>query len=131
MTRFLWNALFTTTLWTAALPAADFFPLQPGNQWTYAMGEQRFTVQVGPAAQLGDRTYYVLSGYVDQTVMARYEAGQLFYWDADAGREVLLTSMLPGDSWRAPVRMCDLTGEARKGGEVHYRPGTCADVGLD
>ena len=50
--------------------AAEFFPLETGNTWTYrnAVTNTQFTVRVGLPFQSFDRVYYQLRGYTPEPV---------------------------------------------------------------
>ena len=140
--RSLTLALFLT----ATLSAANFFPLQNGNTWTYRAGKLPglLTVQVGAPATMNDRTYFPVTGYAEKRVLVRYDGDQLFYLDEESGREVLLTSFLPGAAWTAPLRQCQQTGEAQaqrvttdgpagrfeNAVEIRYLTSNCADAGV-
>ena len=61
---------------SGAVCAAEFLPLQDGNSWTYraADGSHQFTIRAGTPVIIGERTWYPLTGYAQQRVLARYEA---------------------------------------------------------
>jgi hypothetical protein len=123
---------------SASMFAADLFPLQEGNNWTYR--EPRtggtFTVEVGAPVALNDQTYYPLTGYVPRQVLARLDdQSRLVYADPDSGQEAVLTYFTPLDGggwWDAPLRMCGEKAQAQdKDGlvELQYQILTCADAG--
>lgn len=133
----------------AAMPAADFLPLEPGNSWTYrsAHGSDTFTVWVGTTpAVIGGQVYYRLTGYVKEPVWARVVDDTLYYRDEERDREFLLTAFTPGDgAWfEAPLRVCSQEGQAFRSKEryrgpagergpalvVKYRSFSCADAGV-
>ncbi len=130
------------------LNAADYFPLEPGNSWTYQRtgGIDTFTVSVGlQGAQLGGNTYFRLTGYVSQPLWVRATNDGLYYWDEDAGVEVLLTSFEIGNFWgNAPFRPCEQESQAARQKDPYagpagtfsdalgltYRAFQCADAGV-
>lgn len=128
-----------------ALSAADYFPLQNGNSWTYraAGGTAQFTIRVGTPALVDGEIWYSLSGYVPQRLLVRYEGDRLLYLDDQDGQPRQLTSFQPGASWKAPLRQCAETGEAQSKPaaysgptgpidnalEIRYTTSTCADAG--
>jgi hypothetical protein len=128
-------------LGAAVLPAANYFPLQNGNSWTYRVAgtQQQFTVQVGAPVKMEGRDWFPLSGYTPQRVWVRYEGDRLIYLDESTNAESTLTSFLPGDTWPAPKRTCRQSGEAQgtrakyNGGEtaleIRYQTFDCADAG--
>jgi hypothetical protein len=78
--------------------AADYFPLQAGNRWTYrnARTGGSFTVEVGPAVVINERVYYGLRGYAAGDLLVRFnEQKDLVQVDQETGNEVTLTSFLP------------------------------------
>jgi len=129
--------------------AAEFFPLETGNTWTYrdAVTNTQFTVRVGLPFQISDQIYYQLRGYTPAPVLVRInELKQLVEYDQEMGVEKILTSFEPFDRgmWIAPERECPeqvgLTHEKRVTHEgpagtfndvleVTYKMIGCADVG--
>ena len=128
-------------LGAAILPAANFFPLQNGNSWSYRVAgtQQQFTVQVGAPVTMDGRDWFPLTGYTPRRLWVRYEGDRLIYLDESTNAEAMLTSFLPGDTWPAPMRTCRQSGEAQgtrakySGGddalEIRYRTYECADAG--
>ncbi|HEY1336278.1 MAG TPA: BsuPI-related putative proteinase inhibitor [Bryobacteraceae bacterium] len=129
--------------------AADLFPLQTGNSWTYrdAKFGAEFTVSVGASVTAGNKTYYSLSGYVEGAVPVRLaDNGDLVYLDTASGSEKLLTSFAQVDGawWDAPLRVCTEQGQTSPKRVTHdgpagpiagvldiaYRVVGCADVGV-
>lgn len=128
-------------LGSGLLQAANFFPLQNGNSWTYRIAgtQQEFTVQVGAPVTMEGRDWFPLTGYTPQRVWVRYEGDRLTYLDESSATESVLTSFLPGNNWPAPMRQCRQSGEAQgtrakyAGGdgalEIRYATFECADAG--
>ena len=127
-------------LGAAVLPAANYFPLQNGNSWTYRVTgtQQQFTVQVGAPVTMEGRDWFPLTGYTPQRVWVRYEGDRLIYLDESSATEAALTSFLPGNTWRAPMRVCRQSGEAQgtrskydsgDALEIRYQTFDCADAG--
>jgi hypothetical protein len=130
--------------------AADYFPLQQGNTWTYQNNRtgQSLTVSVGSPVVLNERVYHMLRGYLEQPLLVRInERKDLVQVDEETGREQTLTSFAPLDYtwWEAPSRICPQEGQTleRRGVhdgpagpvqevlEIKYRIFGCADVGTD
>jgi hypothetical protein len=128
---------FIAALLGSCLFGADLFPLQEGNTWTFREGTTgaSFTIAAGaPVAQNG-QTYYPLTGYVGQQVLARMDdQGRLVYFDPDSGQEAVLTYFAPLDGgawWDAPMRMCGEQAQAlgkHRVVELQYKA-QCADAG--
>jgi hypothetical protein len=128
---------------------ADLFPLQQGSSWTYREKSTggTFTVEVGAAVTLNDKTYFPLTGYVPQQVLVRLDdQKRLVYADPDSGQEATLTYFTPPSGsgwWDAPLRTCAEQAQVlQKRGthdgtmgvvtgviELQYRSRTCADSG--
>jgi len=127
------------------LQAAELFPLQEGNLWTYrgATSGEGITISVGTPFIIGGNVYHVLRGYTPLPVFARYnDRNELVYRDEEQDREVLLTAFAPtGDQWwNAPARACAQEGSAAPDRvayqgpagripdvtEVTFRPVACA-----
>ncbi len=135
-------------LFLSSLLAADYFPLEPGNSWTYQRtgGMDTFTISVGlQGAQIGGNTYYRLTGYVSQPLWVRATNNGLFYRNEDAETDALLTSFEIGNFWGiAPFRPCEQASQAARtktpytgpAGEfsgalgLTYRAFQCADAGV-
>lgn len=130
--------------------AAEFFPLETGNTWTYrnAVTNTQFTVRVGLPFQLFDRVYYQLRGYTPEPVFVRFDdRKELVTVDQETGVERILTSFVPFEfgNWDAPSRECpeQLGRTHEKRGshdgpagrfndvlEIDYRIIGCADIGV-
>lgn len=142
------QSLAALTMLSASMPAADYFPLQPGNTWMYRNNATAaaFTVRVSTPAVIGGKVYYALQGYVGSTVMARLnEFNTLVFIDNDTNQErplVGFTPMMAG--WLdAPYRPCEQesqtqerrnaysgpAGEFRDVLAVRFRSLNCADAG--
>jgi len=148
--KLLKTIIVAVGLHSCALFAADFFPLQEGNTWTYRepVTGQSFNVRVGQLVTIADHVYYDLIGYTDTDLLVRIEEtfGALVYWDGLRNQEFLLTSFeqFEGGHWLAPFRPCpmqDGQGQLKLGNhdgpagpivgvlEIQYRAIGCADVG--
>ena len=142
------------TLAALALPlvsAADFFPLETGNTWTYRnrVSGSSFTVRVSLPFHIGGKVYYSLQGYIASNVLVRFDEQQnaLIYLDPDTLQERPLVSYAPFESgWLdAPYRPCEQesqtqerrvnysgrAGEFRDSLVVRYRAYSCADAGTE
>ncbi|MEI9812013.1 MAG: hypothetical protein WDO18_04775 [Acidobacteriota bacterium] len=131
-----------------AVQAADFFPLAPGNNWTYQDAKTGATLKVEVAltqVMAGDHVYHVLKGYTPAPKWIRVnEYGNLVYFDSDLEQEFMLTSfeVVPGGWFEAHGRQCPEQGQAQDKRAIHdgpagswnaleiqYRPYACADAG--
>jgi hypothetical protein len=138
----------TTTLAVASLSAANYFPLETGNTWTYRnnVTGQTFTVRVSLPVMVNDTVYYTLQGYVGSNIMVRVdEHDTLVYVDNETNQERPLISFVPfeGGWWNAPYRACEQesqtqekrgaydgpAGEFREVLNVRFRSFDCADAG--
>jgi len=131
--------------------AADWLPLQTGNEWRYRHAEsgQEFTIRVGDPVWLRDeRLYYSLTGYTgDKRLVRRNPDGDLVYLDEDSGQDRYLTLFQPFGKiwWNAPGRGCEQEGQTQDANSTHdgpagpfhdaldirYRSFGCADTGVD
>jgi len=140
--------LLALLLPAAAAFAADVFPLQTGNEWTYrnlSTGDS-FTVRVGAPLAANDQVYHRLNGYADRALWVRaLKDGTLVYLDEEAGAERVLTSFEENAGWaEAPFRPCDqesrlmeppaphlgLAGWFASPRRLEYRSSGCADAGV-
>jgi len=132
----------------STLYAADYFPLAAGNRWTYrdSVRGGSFTVEVGASRMVNNHVYYTLSGFTPAQLLVRHnEFGDLVYWDAKLGMDLLVSSfeIVPGAHFKARQRQCpDEDGQVQEKPGVHNGPAgpwsaleityitfTCADVG--
>jgi hypothetical protein len=85
----------------AILPAAStYFPIQQGNEWTYrdSVTATTFKIQVGIAVMHHGNPYYRVTGYAPGPLYLRSAAdGNVYFFDDDNDREILLTSFEPVD----------------------------------
>lgn len=76
-----------------ALLAADWFPLETGNQWVYkGTGGVKLSprvVCVGEAREFGGHSYYAVTGLLSGGAWLRTEGGRVLAWDEAAGGEAL------------------------------------------
>jgi hypothetical protein len=111
----------------SALPAANFFPLEPGNTWTYRnrlLGDG-FTVRIGPPAVINGNIYYALQGYVGSDLMVRVDDhDNLVYLDNLTNDERILVWFGPADgrSWFAPYRTCDQESQTQEKRNTYNGP---------
>jgi hypothetical protein len=146
------TALLWTVLCAAAgsLPAADFFPLQQGNEWLYeesATGA-RFQIRVGSPVLILGNVYHQLHGYTERPLLVRRgDNGALYARDEENDRDVLLASFEPleGGWFEAPYRPCEQSGQVQDRRTVYegpagrfasalhvrYRSLGCADAGIE
>jgi hypothetical protein len=148
MNRFLIITAFVTIAGASQLQAAEYMPLATGNNWTYqntAIGAS-FTVSVGAKQDVNGQSYYTLTGYTNSQLLVRNDQfGNLFYWDANRGMDLLLTSfeIAPGDYFVARDRPCsDSAGQVAEKPVTHDGPAGswqalqinyqnfCADLGV-
>jgi len=111
----------------ASLPAANFFPLEPGNTWTYRnrlLGDG-FTVRVGLPAVINGNVYYALQGYAGSDLMVRIDDhDNLVYLDNATNDERTLLWFGPADgrSWFAPYRTCDQESQTQEKRNTYNGP---------
>lgn len=129
--------------------AADFFPIDPGNSWTYreAKTGETFSIRVGVPYLINNTVYYPLTGYATKQLLVRTQMnGDLVYLDEERGQEFPLTAFSVSAPlwWQAPYRACDQEGQAlairsehqgpigtlRDVLDVKYRTFSCADAGV-
>src|SRR3954451_915892 len=128
------RALALGLLYASSLFAADFFPLQVGNTWTYreAVTGQELTIRVGTPVFTNGNVYYSLTGYTDNRLLVRLNDYQnLVYLQEDTGTDTLLASFEPfeGGMWVAWFRPCDSVAKTRVQRVVHDGPaGPIRDV---
>ena len=132
--------------------AGNYMPIAPGNNWHYrsSMSGETLVVQVGQVGyMMGGQVYYKLRGYTPQELFVRAsESGDLYYFDEELDRELLLTSFQPTSNFwfHAPQRICeqefqpqlkrvDYQGPAGSYNNsallLHYRSFACADAGVE
>lgn len=127
-------ATFFATAGVTSVWAADFFPLETGNYWTYRNNPtgMTFTVRVGVPYVVNDKVYYALQGYVDSTVLVRVnERNNLVYVDNETNEERVLVSFAPfeGGWWHAPHRPCEQESQTQERRVEYNGPaGTFRDV---
>ncbi|HNY39567.1 MAG TPA: BsuPI-related putative proteinase inhibitor [Bryobacteraceae bacterium] len=142
--------LATLFLCASAAFAADYFPLQLGNYWTYKdlSTGQTFTVRVGTPLSMRDgRVFSRIDGYVDHDLWVRVdETGNLLHLDEETGAEYPLTAFeVAAPAWAAaPFRGCEQESQRVAKPEPHvgpagvftdtvtlkYRGFSCADTGI-
>jgi hypothetical protein len=150
MKNLLSGVLALTLLSASSLFAAEFFPLQVGNTWTYreTTTGQEFKVRVGTPVFTNGQVYYSLSGYTNNRLLVRKNQYQnLVYLQEETGTDLLLASFEPfeGGSWIAWLRPCESdaithvkrvvhdgpAGPIQDVLDVQYRNFGCADAGLN
>lgn len=136
----------------SAAQAADFFPLSPGNRWTYrAASGETFEITVGfnPIVTIGGLIYHKVTGYATQPLYLRRGDNDVIYWlNQEFDREEILTNFrpLPGAFYTTVIfAPCDQDAQAQErpvvfegdGGvfadarEIRYRVLDCADTGVE
>jgi hypothetical protein len=146
------NITIAVLLAASAANAADFFPLSPGNRWTYrADSGETFDITVGlnPIVTVGGFVYHKVSGYASQPLYVRRGDDGVVYWlNQDEGREEILTNFQPfsGGFYTTPISApCEQDAQAQErpvvfegaGGvfpdarEIRYRIYGCADTGIE
>jgi hypothetical protein len=132
------------------LLAADFFPLENGNSWTYRepRSGREFTIRVTTPEMHNNHVYYSLHGYGATRLVVRLDdSGRLLHWDDELARDVPIISFQPfeGGWWHAPYRACPQDGQTRQQRVLHdgpagpipaaldirYRTTSCADTGIE
>lgn len=73
--------------------AADWLPLQTGNQWVYRGSGTRQTeplvLRVGESREFGGNTYFQLIGLREGSFWLRNEADRVVRWNEDANKDAL------------------------------------------
>jgi hypothetical protein len=136
---------------TSTAQAADFFPLFPGNRWTYqAAGAGAFEITVGlNPIMTGGLIYHKVTGYATQPLFVRRGDNGVLYWlNEEFGREEILTDFRPlaGAFYTTPISApCDQDAQAQErpvafegaggvfpdGRAIRYRVLDCADTGVE
>lgn len=146
------NIAIAALLAASAAQAADFFPLSPGNHWTYqsASGETfEITVGLSPIVTSGGLIYHKVTGYATQPLYLRRGDNGVIYWlNQDFDREEILTDFRPlsGAFYNTVISApCDQDAQAEErpvefegaGGvfpearAIRYRILDCADTGVE
>jgi len=141
---------FTLLLFLSpAARAADFFPLNPGNSWTYrADTGETFQITVGfsPIVLMDGRVYHRVNGYATRGLFVRKAEDHLLYWNDEAEQDAILTDFRPfsGGFYTTPIsEPCEQDAQAKQepvtiewGGmlysarQISYRIYNCADTGV-
>lgn len=146
MSKFRFLVVFWAGVYSAS--AAEFFPLQAGNTWTYQSTSTResFTVEVGNPTVLNGFVYFPLRGYTPHQILVRLnEQRDLVQVNEATFQEQALTLFTPVANawWEAPSRLCGEEGQtlAARGAhdgpagpfqnvlDIRYRVLLCADAG--
>jgi hypothetical protein len=127
------RTLFSYLLGAALLCGADFFPLQPRNEWTYRSedGGATTTIRVAttPFATQDGRVFHRMIGYAAEPLWVRtLDDGKLAYYDEETGQDRVLTDF--GAEFAAEFRNCTATGKPERPGVIIYTS-SCADAGLE
>lgn len=130
-----------------SMQAADFFPLTPGNTWTYrdTGTGSTFEVRVSTPIVVNQRMYHSVRGFGPSQLMLRFnDFGNLVMWDEELELEKIVTSFETGNigQFEAYGRQCPETGRTQKDRvqhegpagrwsavEIQYQPYGCADAG--
>lgn len=131
--------------------AGGYFPLAPGNRWTYrADTGETFSITVGlsPIVTRHGLVYHKVEGYASAPLFIRHgENGALYWLNEEKDREELLTDFRPlqGAYYKTPIAApCEQEGQPQErpvavtsGGyeftqarEIRYRVLNCADTGI-
>ncbi len=132
--------------------AADFFPLQPGNQWAYrcsgaACGEETVVVEVLQEEEVAGRQYVVLRGFRGALAwLRRDDEGVIWALDRQSGSEQVWYKFgaSEGETYPtgldpcSPVAMIASQNASYQGPagrfsnvlRIDYLPALCSDAGL-
>ena len=135
-----------------ACAAADYFPLQVGNQWIYlASGRiagDPLVVEVTASRTINGADYWEVRGFPGTAAvwLRMTEDGRLLAYDTQLGRELLWADFArpEGETYRTEIGVCNTAarissrsarvsvpvGEFNNGLEIQYPPSGCADAGL-
>lgn len=144
--------VFITTLAAAAACAAqpDYFPLRPGNQWTYKASRfgTPFTVEiVAPAANEAPAGYLLARGFPSGDAWLRMaDDGTLYVWSPETRQEQVWAAFgaADGQSYNTAIDPCNKVasiasksakaeipiGQFDNALSISYPPTGCADAGL-
>lgn len=130
--------------------AADFLPLEPGNNWTYKDTKTGATFKVEVARTqiyVNNHTYSVLKGFTPEPKWVRTnEYGNIVYYEPDTEQDLMFLSFETGGAgwFEAHGRTCPQQGQAQAKRVAHdgpagkwpsleilYRTFGCADAGED
>jgi hypothetical protein len=134
---------------TSAAEAADFFPLYPGNSWTYRTDSgETFQITVGfsPIVLSDGRIYHRVNGYATRGLFVRRAEDRLLYWHDGAQQDAILTDFRPlsGAFYTSPIsEPCEQDAQAKQESvpfewagmlysarQISYRIYGCADTGV-
>jgi len=147
------SLLFSTDAWAqrtlraratpSAAMAADFFPLEVGNSWTYALtgfaAQGSVTVRVAKTVDVNGARYYELHGYTQEPVLVRRsDEGKVYEFLRDSDTEQLFDragsaeslwydfSAPVGASWESGLALecVGMAGIAQPPQEVHVPGGS-------
>ena len=133
-------------------PAVDYFPLEEGNSWTYAItgfaAQGSVSIRVTRSVAVNGITYHEVEGYTPEPVLLRRtRSGQIVELQTGSGTEQLWYDFgaPPGSSWH-PGMALDCLGTAslsKQAGSaetpagvfddvvsIDYRGTNCADAGM-
>jgi hypothetical protein len=132
-----------------AVAPRDFLPLAAGNRWTYrdARTGQTLDIHVQTPVMHEGNPYYKVTGYTSAPAYLRHgENGNIFAWDEDLQRELLVTSfeVVPGGWYDTQIAGCPQGAQVQEGSvlnkatdmpditaiQIEYRTYGCADTGI-
>jgi hypothetical protein len=141
--------IFTILPFSVPAQAADYFPLQPGNQWIYRSSQpfrSTWIVEVTGQRIVAGHEYFEVRGLSGVTLLRKNDAGTLVFYDLGEQREKnwVAFGAPVGEAFPTEVDPCNRSavirshaaklrgplGEFDNGLEVAYPISGCADAGL-
>jgi hypothetical protein len=141
----------TALLFVATLSAAaQYFPLQVGNQWIYRLSagplKESRTAEITAAETINGQDYFVYRGIFGETARIRLTSDNRLVARATDGAEVLWADFNAAERDSFPTSFDNCTGQAtvesrsaksslfdlawENGFQVAYAPAQCADAGV-
>jgi hypothetical protein len=127
----------------------DYFPLRPGNQWTYRASRfgNSFTLEILEAGTEAPAGYSLVRGFPGGDVWLRMsDEGTLYAWNPRTGSEAVWAAFgsAAGEPYSTSIDPCSKTGVIRSKAAkaeipigqfdnalaISYPPTGCADAGL-
>ena len=105
-------ALIALTAFSSHAAAADYFPLQAGNQWVYKMTGfapgPPVVVDIPRAETINGRTYHIVRGLGERPLPMRMQDGVLYALDPDTFSEAVYADFNTpaGSNYRTIVDPC-------------------------
>lgn len=143
-------ALIALTAFSSHAAAADYFPLQAGNQWVYKMTGfapgPPVVVDIPRAETINGRTYHIVRGLGERPLPMRMQDGVLYALDPDTFSEAVYADFNTpaGSNYRTMVDPCSNAAVVRSRSAsvrtpaaeftgafyAEYPSANCADAGL-